>query len=58
MSKINLLPWREELRKQKQKDFLNALVLSVLVGFITLGLVHIYIEGLKAYQEQRKNKKV
>lgn len=53
MSKINLLPWREELRKQKQKDFLNALVLSVLVGFITLGLVHTYIEGLKAYQEQR-----
>jgi type IV pilus assembly protein PilN len=53
MAKINLLPWREELRKQKQKDFYNALALSVLVGFIILGLVHTYIEGLKAYQEQR-----
>ena len=53
MAKINLLPWREELRKQKQKDFYNALVLSVLVGFIILGLVHTYVEGLKAYQEQR-----
>jgi type IV pilus assembly protein PilN len=53
MAKINLLPWREELRKQKQKDFLNALVLSILVGFIIFGLVHTYIEGLKAYQEQR-----
>ena len=53
MAKINLLPWREELRKQKQKDFLNAMALSVLAGFIILGLVHSYIEGLKAYQEQR-----
>ena len=53
MAKINLLPWREELRKQKQKDFYNALVLSVLVGFIILGLVHTYVEGLKAHQEQR-----
>jgi type IV pilus assembly protein PilN len=53
MAKINLLPWREELRKQKQKDFLNAMALSVLAGFIILGLVHSYIEGLKAHQEQR-----
>jgi type IV pilus assembly protein PilN len=56
MAKINLLPWREELRKQKQKDFLNAMVLSALVGFIILGTVHTYIEGLKAYQEQRNQK--
>jgi type IV pilus assembly protein PilN len=53
MAKINLLPWREELRKKKQKDFLNALVLSILAGFIILGLIHTYIEGLIAYQEQR-----
>ena len=53
MAKINLLPWREELRKQKQKDFLYAIVLSILVGFIILGLVHTYVEGLNAYQEQR-----
>ena len=53
MAKINLLPWREERRKRKQKDFLNALVLSALVGILILGLIHTYIEGLKAYQEQR-----
>lgn len=56
MARINLLPWREELRKQKQKDFLNSMVLSVLVGFIILGSIHIYIEGLKVYQEQRNQK--
>ena len=53
MAKINLLPWREELRKKKQKAFLNAIVLSILAGFIILGLVHATIEGFKAYQEQR-----
>ena len=36
MAKINLLPWREELRKRKQKDFLGAMVLSVLLGFLIL----------------------
>lgn len=53
MAKINLLPWREERRKRKQKDFLNALVLSALVGILIVGLIHTYIEGLKTYQEQR-----
>lgn len=53
MAKINLLPWREELRKQKQKNLLNAIALSVLAGIVILGLVHTYIEGLKTYQEQR-----
>jgi len=31
MAKINLLPWREELRKQKQKDFIVATGISVLI---------------------------
>ncbi len=53
MAKINLLPWREEHRKQKQKNFIGALVLSVLAGFLILGLVHTYVEGLKTYQKQR-----
>lgn len=53
MAKINLLPWREELRRQKKKDFLNAMALSVLLTLFLLGLVHTYIDGLKVYQEQR-----
>jgi type IV pilus assembly protein PilN len=53
MAKINLLPWREKLFKRKQKDFFNAIVLSVLVGIIIIGLLHAYIAGLEAYQEQR-----
>jgi type IV pilus assembly protein PilN len=53
MAKINLLPWREELLKRKQKDFFNGLILSVLVGIIIMGLLHVYFAGLEAYQEQR-----
>lgn len=53
MAKINLLPWREERRKQNRKNFLSALVLSALVGLLIIGLVHTYIEALKAYQGQR-----
>ncbi|MDD5460827.1 MAG: PilN domain-containing protein [Methylococcales bacterium] len=53
MARINLLPWREELRKKKKQEFLGAIGFSVLVTFIILGLTHFYFEGLKAYQEQR-----
>jgi len=53
MTKINLLPWREGRRKQRQKDFINAIELSALVGVLVVGLIHTTIEGLKAYQGQR-----
>ncbi len=53
MAKINLLPWREELRAQKKQDFINAIGVAVLFTVLIFGGVHLYIEGLKAYQEQR-----
>ncbi len=53
MAKINLLPWREELRQQKKQDFFMTIGLSVLVTILIIGLVHLYIEGLKDYQKQR-----
>jgi len=53
MAKINLLTWREELRKQKRQDFLNTIILAALVTALVFGLVHMYINDKKAYQEQR-----
>ena len=32
MPRINLLPWREELRQKRKKDFLTALIGAVLIG--------------------------
>lgn len=53
MAKINLLPWREELRKQKQKDFIVAIGISVMVTIVFIVMVHLYIDELKEYQTQR-----
>jgi type IV pilus assembly protein PilN len=53
MAKINLLPWREELRAQQRLDFVKAIGVAVLFTAVIFAGVHMYIEGLKAYQEQR-----
>lgn len=55
MAKINLLPWRDELRKKKQQQFLYMLAVAAgLTGLVFVG-VHSYIDGLKMFQEQRNN---
>ncbi|WP_394751767.1 PilN domain-containing protein [Crenothrix sp.] len=53
MAKINLLPWRDELRKKRKKDFFTSMGLAALLTLIVMGAVHSYIESLKAYQIQR-----
>lgn len=53
MARINLLPWREELRKQKKKDFLIAMGVLAGATLVSFIFVHTHIQGLQAYQEQR-----
>jgi type IV pilus assembly protein PilN len=53
MAKINLLPWREELRKKKQQDFISGVGLGILLVCLLLIVVYMYIEGLKEFQERR-----
>jgi len=53
MAKINLLPWREELRKQRQQDFVIAIMIGVLITGCLFLMVYFHIEGLKSYQERR-----
>jgi len=53
MTKINLLPWRQELLEKYQKEFINTIILSTLISCITIAIVHTYINVLKDYQEQR-----
>jgi type IV pilus assembly protein PilN len=53
MAKINLLPWRDELRRKRKRDFFSAMGAAALVtGAAFLG-VHAYIDSLQSYQEQR-----
>jgi type IV pilus assembly protein PilN len=56
MAKINLLPWREELRTQQKQNFLAALGLSVVFTLGIIGVVHAVISGQKDYQERRNKK--
>ncbi len=53
MAKINLLPWRDELRKQKQQDFVVGIGIGVVITCLILVGVYLYIEGLKEYQQRR-----
>ncbi len=53
MSKINLLPWREELRQQQKQDFLLAIGTGVVVTCIIFAFVYMQIEGMKEYQQRR-----
>ena len=55
MAKINLLPWREELREAQQKVFINVLAFSVLFTCFAFGGVYQYIEEQKDYQTTRNN---
>jgi len=53
MATINLLPWREELRKQQQSDFVMSIGVAVVVTCIVFFLVYMQIEGMKDYQQRR-----
>ncbi len=55
MAKINLLPWREELRKQKQQDFIAAIGAGVAFTSLLFFLVYLQIEGMKEYQQKRNS---
>ena len=53
MARINLLPWREELRKQKQRDFGIVAVSSVVLAGLVVLLAHFHVDGLINNQNQR-----
>ncbi len=55
MPRINLLPWREELRKQRQQEFaVMAVVAMALMGVVVFG-VHLYIQQLTDFQQERND---
>jgi len=55
MAKINLLPWRAELRKQQQKDFLTAILLGMSLTAAIMLMVHTSISSQIDYQNRRNS---
>ena len=53
MARINLLPWRDELRKQKQQQFIVVTAGTAVVGGLLVLLAHMQFTGLIDKQNQR-----
>jgi type IV pilus assembly protein PilN len=53
MARINLLPWRAERRKQRQKEFMVMLGLSAVAGVVLWFLVNSYYNGQISGQNER-----
>jgi len=53
MAKINLLPWREELRKQRQIDFLIFLGAGIVISILIMSTVHFSIDNMIDNQQSR-----
>lgn len=56
MARINLLPWREELRKRRQKEFGVMVGIAVVAMLGVIGLVHLQIDKMIQYQESRNQR--
>jgi len=55
MARINLLPWREEQRKEQTKQFIVLLSISALLTLALIVLVHVNISKTIGHQNYRNN---
>ncbi len=53
MTRINLLPWREELRQEQKKQFLTMLVMIAVLAAAIVGLIHFQMQAKIDYQLSR-----
>ena len=53
MARINLLPWREELRRQRQREFLFSTVMVAIMGVVLVFLVGMIFGQRISHQEDR-----
>ena len=53
--KINLLPWREELREKKKQEFIYVVVGIVVVAALMLGGIHLFYTGNITAQTARNH---
>src|SRR3990170_2088624 len=53
MARINLLPWREEARKERQRQFLYSLVGTLVLGAILVLIVGLFFDREISTQQAR-----
>ena len=55
MAHINLLPWRDELRKEQTRQFVTLLITSVVLTAAIIFLIHVNVSKLIDHQNFRNN---
>lgn len=53
MARINLLPWREEARRERQRQFLYSLMGTLVLGAILVLMVGLFFDQRISHQEAR-----
>jgi len=56
MARINLLPWREEARRERQRQFLYSLVGTLVLGAILVLIVGMFFDQRISQQEDRNQR--
>jgi type IV pilus assembly protein PilN len=55
MARINLLPWREEQRKERQKQFLTSLMMTTITGVVLVFLAGVIFDQKIGHQQLRND---
>lgn len=55
MARINLLPWREEQRNQRRKEYLTIVGICAVIALMVWGAVHWHFNERIDYQESRND---
>jgi type IV pilus assembly protein PilN len=53
MARINLLPWREEQRKERQRQFLSSLLLTAILGVVLVFFTGFIFDQKTSHQQAR-----
>jgi len=53
MTRINLLPWREALRKERKRQFASTAVGAIILMLVIIFYAHIHVNGLIEHQNLR-----
>lgn len=56
MARINLLPWREEARRERQRQFLYSLMATLVLGAILVLIVGLFFDQKISDQEARNQR--
>ena len=55
ITRVNLLPWREELRQEQKKQFVLMAVMTCVLAAAIVGLIHFQMQAKIDYQISRNN---